>query len=75
MDKAIDLAELGLGCQRSQAELVLKGVARRHQAAIFRAQFFVYNSESRHIYRKHNTIRQLLSNEVITIDFMVSKIT
>jgi len=74
MDKAIDFAELVLGRRRSQGGLVLTGGARRHQASIFKAQIFVYNSESRYIYRKHNTVRQLLSNEVIRIDFMVSKI-
>ena len=44
-----------------------------NQAAIFRAQNFVYNGKCRHILRKHNTIRQLLSNEAISIDFLALK--
>ena len=75
MDKAIDLAELVVGRRRLQAESVLTAAARRHQAAIFKPQIFVSNSKPRHICRKHNTVRQLLSSEVITIDFMASKIT
>ena len=34
---------------------------------------FVYNGKSRHIRRRQNTVRQLLSNEVISIDFVSSK--
>ena len=33
----------------------------------------MYNGKSKHIHRKHNTVRQLLSNGVISIDFVVSK--
>ena len=33
----------------------------------------MYNDKSRHIRRRHNTIRQLLSSKVITIDYMRSK--
>jgi len=40
---------------------------------VFRAQNFVYNGKSKHIHRRHNTIRQLFSNEVISIDFVSSK--
>lgn len=43
------------------------------QAAIARAQNFVYNGKSRHIRRRHNTIRQLLSQGTISIDFVKSK--
>jgi len=43
------------------------------QAAISRAQNFIYNDKSRHIHRKHNTVKQLLSNEIIFIDFALSK--
>mgnify|MGYP003703487865 CR=1 FL=1 len=35
------------------------------QAAI--AQSHMYNGKSRHIHRRHNTVRQLLSNEIISI--------
>ena len=32
----------------------------------------MYNGKSRHIRRRHNTIRQLLSTEIITIDYVKS---
>ena len=38
------------------------------QSAIGGALSNMYNSKSRHIRRRHNTIRQLLSTGVITID-------
>ena len=42
-----------------------------NQAAISRAQ--IYNGKSRHIRRRHNIVKQLLSNEIISIDFVSSK--
>ena len=33
----------------------------------------MYNGKSRHIRRRHNTIRQLLSTRVISLDFVKSK--
>ena len=33
----------------------------------------MYNGKSRHIRRRHNTIRQLLSTGVISLDFVKSK--
>ena len=33
----------------------------------------MYNGESRHIHRKHNTIRQLLSIGVTSLDYLRSK--
>ena len=33
----------------------------------------MYNGKSRHIRRKHNTIRQLLSIEIISINYIKSK--
>jgi len=44
-----------------------------NQVAIFKAQNFVCNGKFRHICRRHNTVRQLVSNEVISIDFVASK--
>ena len=32
----------------------------------------MYNAKSRHIRRRHNTIRQLLSSAIITIDYVKS---
>ena len=32
----------------------------------------MYNGKSRHIRRRHNTIRQLLSSGIITIDYVKS---
>ena len=42
------------------------------QAAIGRAGSVMYNEKSRHIRRRHNTIRQLLSSGIITIDYVKS---
>lgn len=33
----------------------------------------MYNGKSRHFRRRHNTIRQLISNEVIFVEYMKSK--
>ena len=43
------------------------------QFAIGRAQNDMYNGKSRHIRRRHNTVRQLLSNGIISIDYIKSK--
>ncbi|KAL9447408.1 hypothetical protein AB3S75_014970 [Citrus x aurantiifolia] len=43
------------------------------QSAIGRAQSNMYNGKSRHIRRRHNTIRQLISTGVISIDYVRSK--
>ena len=43
------------------------------QLAISRAQNNMYNGKSRHICRRHNTIRQLLSTGVICLDYVKSK--
>ena len=43
------------------------------QSAIERAQSNMYNSKSRHICRRHNTIKQLLSTGLISMDYVKSK--
>ena len=43
------------------------------QSTIGRAQNGMYNGKSRHIRRRHNTIRQLLSIGNISIDYVKSK--
>ena len=43
------------------------------QAAIGRAGSVMYNGKSRHIRRRHNTVRQLISSGVISIDYVRSK--
>ena len=43
------------------------------QFAIGRAQNHMYNGKSRHIRRRHHTVRQLLSNRIISIDYIKSK--
>ncbi|GJX00281.1 hypothetical protein Tco_0184194 [Tanacetum coccineum] len=43
------------------------------QLAIGRAHITMYNAKSRHIRRRHNSIRQLLSTGVISIDYVKSK--
>ena len=44
-----------------------------NMAAQARAKNTVYNGKSRHIWRRHNTIRQLLSNGIISIQYVKSK--
>ena len=43
------------------------------QSTIGRAQSHMYNGKSRHIRRRHNIVRQLLSNGIIFIDYVKSK--
>ena len=43
------------------------------QFAIGRAQSNMYNGKSRHIRRRHNTIKQLLSIEIISVNYVKSK--
>ena len=43
------------------------------QSVIGRAQSNMYNDKSRHIRHRHNTIRQLLSTGIISIDYMKLK--
>ncbi|KAK4401028.1 Retrovirus-related Pol polyprotein from transposon TNT 1-94 [Sesamum angolense] len=43
------------------------------QSAIGRVQSSMYNGKSRHIRRRHNTIRQLISSGIISIDYIKSK--
>ena len=43
------------------------------QSAIGRAQNSMYNGKSRHIRRRHNTIKQQLLTGVISIDYVKSK--
>ena len=43
------------------------------QSAIGRAQNSMYNGKSRHIRRRHNTIKQQLLTRVISIDYVKSK--
>ncbi|PHT44781.1 hypothetical protein CQW23_13939 [Capsicum baccatum] len=43
------------------------------QATISRAGSMMYNGKSRHIRRRHNTVRELLSSGIITVDHVKSK--
>ena len=43
------------------------------QSAIGRTHRNTYNDKSRHICRRHNTIKQLLSIVIIFIDYVKSK--
>ena len=43
-----------------------------NQSAILRALSCMYNGKSRHIRRRHKTIRQLLTNGIISIDYVKS---
>ncbi|KAK8639650.1 hypothetical protein V6N13_138022 [Hibiscus sabdariffa] len=43
-----------------------------NQATIARAQNCMYNGKSRHMRRRHNTIKQLISNGVISVDYVKS---
>ena len=49
------------------------GIHCDSQSAIGRAHNNLYNGKSRHIRRRHNTIRQLLSTGVISVDYVKSK--
>ena len=44
-----------------------------NQSAIGRALSVLYNGKSRHIRRRHNTIRHLVSTGIISIDYVPSK--
>ena len=44
------------------------------QLAIGRAQNSMYNGKSRHIRRRHNTIRHLLSTGVISVNYVKSNV-
>ena len=41
-----------------------------NQVAISRTQNVIYNSKSRHTRRRYNIVKQLLSNDIISIDFV-----
>ena len=43
------------------------------QAVIGCVRSIIYNGKSRHIRRRHNSVRQLLSSGIITIDYVNSK--
>ena len=43
------------------------------QVAIGRARNVMYNGKSRHIRRRHDTVRKLISSEIITINYVKSK--
>jgi hypothetical protein len=43
------------------------------QSAIRRSQSGMYNSKSKHIHRRHNTIKYLFSNGIIYIGYIKSK--
>ena len=43
------------------------------QSTIGRAPTSMYNDKSKHIFHRHNTIRQLLSIGVISLDYVKSK--
>ena len=43
------------------------------QSAISIIQNSMYNGKSRNIHRKHNTTRQILSTEVISLNYVKSK--
>ena len=42
------------------------------QSAIERAQSKIYNGKSRHIRQRHNTVRQLLFNGIMVIEYIKS---
>ena len=42
-------------------------------ATSMRAKNSIYNGKSRHIRRMHNTVRELLTNGIISIDYVKSK--
>ena len=44
-----------------------------NQSAIGKAYSNMYNGKSRHIHRRHKTIRELLLTRIISIDYVKSK--
>lgn len=48
-------------------------INRDSQSTIGRVQNVMYNDKSRHIHRRHNIFRQLLSTNVIFVDYMKLK--
>lgn len=44
-----------------------------NQAAVHRAYGIMCNGKSHHIHRRHNTMRHLLNNEIISINFVKFK--
>ena len=46
------------------------GIHCDSQSTIGRAQNSMYNGKSKHILRRHNTIKKLLSIRVISLDYM-----
>ena len=49
------------------------GIHCDSQSAIGRAHSVMYKGQSHHIRRRHSSIRQLISTEIITIDYIPSK--
>ncbi|PHT84037.1 hypothetical protein T459_12480 [Capsicum annuum] len=43
------------------------------QATIGRVESMMYNGKSRHIRRRHHTVRELLSSGIIIVDYVKSK--
>ncbi|PHT54617.1 hypothetical protein CQW23_09079 [Capsicum baccatum] len=43
------------------------------QAAIGRTRSMMYNGKSHHIRRRHNTVKELISSGIITVDYVKSK--
>ncbi|GJR78406.1 retrovirus-related pol polyprotein from transposon TNT 1-94 [Tanacetum coccineum] len=58
---------------RSTSGYVFTLVPSKLKSAMGRAKSTMYNGKFRHIRRRHNSIRQLLSTGVISIDYVVSK--
>ncbi|KAJ9546855.1 hypothetical protein OSB04_019398 [Centaurea solstitialis] len=49
------------------------GIHCDSMAALTRAKKQIYNGKSRHIRRRHNTLKDLLKNSIISIDYIKSK--
>jgi hypothetical protein len=48
-------------------------IHRDYQAAITRAKSKIYNVKSQHIRLRHNIVRQLIENGIMSLDFVSSE--
>ncbi|PHT61769.1 hypothetical protein T459_34373 [Capsicum annuum] len=68
-----DIAKTALDVNFALRKNESEGDSQLDQAAIGRVGSMMYNGKSHHIRRRHNTVRELLSSGIITIDYVKSK--
>ncbi|PHT97619.1 hypothetical protein BC332_33455 [Capsicum chinense] len=73
MEFGIAKTPLDVSCAVRKNEVAPVCIHCDSQAAIGRAGSMMYNGKSRHIRRRHNIVRELLSSRIITVDYMKLK--